>query len=117
MLKQASDEKDLDDFRDAVKILVKAVPATTYPDLEKEFRKRGLKVYLIALEKPIEETWTIVNFQGDIGKKFAVGYYFSEKPQRPKLTAMWPETPAANLERLADAGLAVDRGVPKCSNW
>ncbi|RMZ77784.1 hypothetical protein DV737_g4232, partial [Chaetothyriales sp. CBS 132003] len=116
MLKQASDEKDLDDFRDGVKILSKAAPAMTYVDMEKEFRKRGFSVYLIALVKNIEDTWTIVNLQGEVDKKYAVGYFLSEKPQRPKLVEVWPESPAANVERLADAGLAVDRGVPKCSN-
>ncbi|RMZ84299.1 hypothetical protein DV738_g719, partial [Chaetothyriales sp. CBS 135597] len=116
MLKKASDEKDLDDFRDGVKILSKAVPTLTYVDMEKEFRKRGFKVYLIGLVKNIEDTWTIVNLQGEVGKKYSVGYFLSEKPQRPKLVDVWPESAAANLERLADAGLAVDRGIPKCSN-
>jgi len=29
--------------------LTKAAPAYTYPELEKEFRKRGFKVFLIAM--------------------------------------------------------------------
>jgi hypothetical protein len=48
-LKQASDDRDITDFKDAVQVLVKACPETTYPKLEKEFRKRDLNVYLIAL--------------------------------------------------------------------
>lgn len=117
MLKTASDDKDLDDFKEAVKILVKAVPELTYPQLEKEFRKRGFKVYIIAMEKDIGDTWTNVDLQGEIGKKFAVGYYFSEKPQRPNLAAKWPASPEDNMERLADAGIPMDRGVEKCNNW
>lgn len=117
MLEQASEEKDLDDFKDAVKILHKAVPAYTYQDLEKKFRERKFKVYLIAMEKNIGDTWTNVSLQGEVGKKYAVGYYFSEKPQRPTLTAKWPATPEENLERLADAGTTLERGVEKCGNW
>lgn len=117
MLKTASDDKDLDDFKEAVKILVKAVPDFTYPHLEKEFRKRGFKVYIIAMEKDIGDTWTNVDLQGEIGKKYTVGYYFSEKPQRPNLAGKWPSTPDENMERLADAGIPMDRGVEKCNNW
>ena len=46
---QASDERDITDFKEAVQILVKACPEMTYPELEKEFRKRNLSVYLIGL--------------------------------------------------------------------
>lgn len=49
MLEQASEERDITDFKEAVQILSKAVPAYTYPELEKEFRNRGFKVFLIAM--------------------------------------------------------------------
>jgi hypothetical protein len=49
MLEQASEERDITDFKEAVQILVKAAPAYTYPELEKGFRKRGFKVFLIAM--------------------------------------------------------------------
>ena len=48
-VKQASDERDIHDFKEAVQVLVKACPEMTYPELEKEFRKRNFNVYLIAL--------------------------------------------------------------------
>jgi hypothetical protein len=48
-IKQASDERDITDFKEAVQVLVKACPEMTYPKLEKEFRRRDLNVYLIAL--------------------------------------------------------------------
>ena len=48
-VKQASDEHDITDFKEAVQVLVKACPELTYPQLEEEFRKRRLNVYLIAL--------------------------------------------------------------------
>jgi len=49
MLKDASEEREIADFKEAVQILTKAAPAYTYPELEKEFRKRGFKVFLIAM--------------------------------------------------------------------
>src|ERR1700733_14770185 len=48
-LKQASNERDIADFKEAVQVLVKACPELTYPKLEKEFRKRDLNIYLVAL--------------------------------------------------------------------
>jgi hypothetical protein len=48
-IKQASDERDISDFKEAVQVLVKACPEMTYPKLEKECRKRDFNVYLIAL--------------------------------------------------------------------
>jgi hypothetical protein len=117
LLKSASDDRDLDDFKDAVKILIKSAPDYTYPRLEQEFRDRGFKIHIIAMEKEIGDTWTNVNLQGEVGKKFVVGYYFSDKPQRPNLVDKWPTSSEENMERLADAGAPMDRGVDKCNNW
>lgn len=48
-LEEASANREISDFKDAVQVLVKACPDMTYPQLEKEFRKRNFNVYLIAL--------------------------------------------------------------------
>jgi hypothetical protein len=118
LLKQASDERDIGDFKEAVQILSKACPDYTYPKLEKEFRARNYSIYLIAMEKDHGElaTWTNVNLQGDVGKKFAVSYFTSDKAQRPTLLDKWPASPEENLTRLEDAGIPLNRGVDKCSN-
>lgn len=117
LLTKASDERDLDDAKDAVKMLVKAVPDTDYVSLEKEFRKRDFSVYIIALEKETMPTWTMVDLQGNTGKKYAVGFYLSEKAHRPLLVSKWPASPEDNITRLADAGVPMDRGVDHCTNW
>lgn len=49
LLKQASDERDIADFKEGVQILSKAAPDYTYPGLDVEFRKRGYNIYLIAM--------------------------------------------------------------------
>jgi hypothetical protein len=133
LLKEASDEKDIGDFKEGVQVLSKTAPDYTYPRLEKEFRKRGYKIYLIAMvrssiavssqymltsvqEKDHGDTWTNVNLQGETGKKYAVGYFTSDKPQRPILVDKWPASAEENLTRLADAGTPLDRGVDKCTN-
>ena len=117
MLTAASEDRDLDDFKDALKILHKAVTTYTYQELEKEFRVRKFNVFIIAMEKDIGDTWTNVSLQGEVGKKYAVGYYYNEKPQRPSLKDKWPTSPEENMDRLADAGTPLDRGVEKCGNW
>ena len=49
MLEQASKERDISDFKDAVRILSKADPEMTYLGLEKELRQRESKIYIIAM--------------------------------------------------------------------
>ena len=43
-------------------------------------------------------------------------FNFSPNPKRAREREGWPASPAENLERLKDAGIPMDRGVPKCSN-
>ena len=99
-----------------MQVLGKAVPDMTYVELENEFRSRGYKVYLIAMEKEIQSTQTIVNLQGKISCKYAVFYFLSDKPQRPNMKERWPKSSEDNLERLEDAGVPMDSGVIKCNN-
>lgn len=67
-------------------------------------------------EKDHGDTWTNVNLQGEIEKKYAVSYFLSDKPQRPTLVPKWPQDAEDNFARLADAGIPLDRGVDKCNN-
>jgi hypothetical protein len=92
------------------------MPELTYPQLEKEMREREMNVYLIAMEKEHGDTFTVVNMQGEIEKQYCVFYFLSDKPQRPTMKERWPESADDNMERLANAGVAVDRGIPKCNN-
>ena len=57
-----------------------------------------------------------MNLQGRMGCKYHVGMYFSEKCTKKKLVDSWPKSPEENMERLRDAGIPVDRMIPKCSN-
>ena len=100
-----------------MQIYVKASPETTYVELEEAFRNQALDVWLIAIEKPyLAPTLTNMDLQGHMDKKYTVTYRFSPKPTRPREREVWPDTPEQNLERLADAGEVVDRGVTKCNN-
>ncbi|KAH0538955.1 hypothetical protein FGG08_004470 [Glutinoglossum americanum] len=116
MLKTASAERDLFDFKTAVAIYVKALPDTTYKDLEEAFRSSNFKVYLIALEKEVIATSTLMNLQGKIDCKYAITYQFSANPRRESEKATWPASPGENLMRLEDAGTVTDRHIPMCSN-
>lgn len=112
----ASKERDLDDVKDAVDKYVKALPTTTYVDLERAFRAQDLKLYIIALEREIAATYTNMDLQGKLDKKYTISYRFSDKPMRPKEADAWPPSSEENMERLKDAGIPVDRGIPKCAN-
>ncbi|KAL2005611.1 hypothetical protein VTN00DRAFT_10104 [Thermoascus crustaceus] len=116
ILKKASDEKDLEDFREGLKVYSKAAPQATFVDIEKKMREENFKIYLIALEKDVGDCISLINLQGKLNCKYVVGFYFSPKPQRASLKDRWPPSPEENLERLEDAGFPHDRQIPKCSN-
>lgn len=59
-------------------------------------------------------THTFVNLQGELDKTYQVGFYLSDKPKREIQKAGWPKDAEDNLERLKDAGLPMERGIPKC---
>lgn len=58
----------------------------------------------------------MINLQGKLDCTYVVGFYFNAKPQRANLKDRWPSSPEENLDRLGDAGIPYDRGVPKCAN-
>lgn len=110
-------ERDLDDVKEAVQIYIKALPETTYVDLEGALRNQGYKLYLIPREKPnMVATLTNMDFQGNMGKKYTVNYRFDNRPARPNERDGWPANQEEVMERLADAGEVVPRWVPKCGN-
>ena len=60
-------------------------------------------------------TYTLINLQGKLDQKYQVGFFFSAKPRRRNAQAGWPSSPDENLQRLKNAGLPYERGVPKCN--
>lgn len=131
-IKQASNEVDMDDFKEAIQALQKACPKMTYVDLEKQLRAQNNRFYLIGLEKEIGTGYTNVNLQGEINKTYSVSFYKSPDAPRPVMVAKWPKdadeveltanrdstilTFEQNLTRLADAGQPLQRGLPFCRN-
>ena len=132
-LQKADEERDLEDFREvhadkrsprthdtdlldqAFKIYSKAASDATYDELETAFRLNNFNSYLIATENELPKTHTYVNLQGELDKTYKVGFHLSPKPKRETQKQGWPETPEENLRRLKDAGLPMERGIPKCS--
>lgn len=68
-----------------------------------------------AQEKELPKTQTFVNLQGELDQKYQVGFHLSDKPRRKSQEEAWPSSKEENLERLKDAGLPMDRGIPKCT--
>lgn len=114
-LRAAAADHDLDDVKEAAQEYIKANPDITYLNLEKAFRAQSLPIYLIAIEKEIASTYSNMDLQGNLDKKHTIQWRWSPKAARPKEAEGWPSV-EENLERLADAGEPVDRGIPKCSN-
>ncbi|KAJ5976062.1 zinc knuckle transcription factor (CnjB) [Penicillium waksmanii] len=116
MMKGASEEKEIGEFRDALQIYAKACPDETFQTIGKKMRDESFKISLIALEKPTEDVISLIDLQGKLDRQYVVGFFYSDKPQRANLRERWPETPEDNLERLQNAGLPYDRQVMKCRN-
>ena len=93
---------------------VKAVPDATYQELEQGLRGQEFTYRLVALEKPIMDTYTVMDLQGQLDRKFTVSVQTSLEPRRKKDAEMWPKSVEENFERLANCGIPVDRQVPKC---
>lgn len=116
-ISQAARERDSDDAKEAVQEYVKALRgAPTYKDLQEGFISGGLKLWLIALERPLLPTFTNMDLQGNMGKKYTVSYRFSDKPERPREIEGWPGTADEILSRLVDAGEAIENGKSLCHN-
>ncbi|KAJ5679588.1 hypothetical protein N7462_007832 [Penicillium macrosclerotiorum] len=64
MMKAASEEKDLVEFRTSLQVYSKAVPDATYADIEKKMRKDKFKIFLIGLEKEPEDIMSLIDLQG-----------------------------------------------------
>ncbi|KAM3082621.1 hypothetical protein ACMFMF_002278 [Clarireedia jacksonii] len=109
------DDSDFDDLKDELMKYIKASPDATYVQLESAFRAQNIPIYLIAIEKELAPTFTNMDLQGNLDRQYTVSYRKSPKHSRPKEKDAWPASPEENLERLANAGEAVDRGVPLCS--
>lgn len=61
-IKEALADRDLEDVKDAVQVLSRAVPDTTYAELERAFRQQAMDIYLICIEKELEPTFTNSRF-------------------------------------------------------
>ncbi|KAL8720293.1 MAG: hypothetical protein Q9225_002831 [Loekoesia sp. 1 TL-2023] len=115
--KEAVETRDLDDFRDAIKVYHKAVKDISYLEIERSFRTHDIGIYLIATEPKdgeILDTHTLINLSGKKDCKYKLGYFFKKTPRTAKLAEGWPSSEAENLERLKDAGVPYERGIPKC---
>jgi len=88
----------------------------TFARIETALRDMNAPVYLVALERVGSETRTIVDLHGTIDQKYIVSLQLSPKPDRKKYEASWPKSTEENLERLGNAGFAMDNFKPKCSN-
>ncbi|KAI2625824.1 hypothetical protein GGR54DRAFT_516185 [Hypoxylon sp. NC1633] len=114
---QGAEDKDIDMVKEGVQEYVKAEDTVTYIHLEQAFRAQEIKLYLIAVENPmLLPTHTHMDLQGNLDKTYRVHYRWSDKPLRPREAQYWPKSPEDNMERLADAGETIDRGLPKCTN-
>ena len=87
-MKEASAERDLDDFKEAAQKYIKATPDATYDQLERGFRRQNFSVCVITLEKGLAVTHTNINLQVKLDKFTVSPNYQSlkekvENPDRP----------------------------------
>ncbi|KAI9892772.1 MAG: hypothetical protein M1814_001192 [Vezdaea aestivalis] len=112
----ASNDKDIDAFKEGTYEYMKATPDMNYSLLEQSFRDHNLGFYLIAKERELFPTQMILGFRGQLDLKYHLQFHNGPRPRRLNQLEGWPETPEDNLERLKEAGEIADRGVPLCVN-
>lgn len=121
MLLKADEERDLNDFRIAIKAYGKALLANGQPidlaDLDKKMRQDNMNVHIVAVDKKEKagDVYTIVDFAGKTDCTYALSFNYSYKPKRKTAMDSWPKSPEENRERLADAGFVMTNFITKCS--
>lgn len=116
-LKQAALERDADDAKEAIEEYVKALAGeVTYRQIQERLLEENVKIWLISTERELIDTFTNMDLQGKIDKKYSISLRFTDKPERPREINSWPGSNEVILSRLDDAGMVVDRGLPKCYN-
>lgn len=113
---EAVRDRDGIEVKSALMAYLKHHPELTYIRIEDAFRRQGLQVYIIALEREVLPTITLMDLQGNLGKKYQAAFRFSEKASRPREFDSWPKTGEENIQRLADAGEPVPNFAPRCFN-
>ncbi|CBF74632.1 hypothetical protein AN4133.2 [Aspergillus nidulans FGSC A4] len=116
LLRKASYDRDLEGFREGLKIYSKAVPNATFADIEEKMRAESFNIYLIAMERQTSDCISLISLQGKLNCTYIVGLFYSPRPQRANLRECWPPSVEENIERLRDASLPYERQIPKCSN-
>lgn len=111
---EAVSDRDTFDLKEAVLCYVKATPGCNFADLCGPLQSLG--AYLIAVEGDAGELYTFMDAAGNLGKTYQVTFRFQFNPQRASDAEAFPKTPEENLERLKDAGIAVDCLLQKCTN-
>lgn len=114
-LVKAIKAQDIDDVKDALAKYSKACPDMTFVELQDGIYDAGLKFYFIPKERTLLPTYTNMDLQGNLNKKYSISYRFSDKPQRPKEAEGWPNSKDEIMARLHDAGVVVEQSVPYCS--
>jgi hypothetical protein len=61
-IKEAIADRDMEDVKDAVQVFLRALPDTTYSELERAFRQQTMGIYLICIEKELQPTFTNSRF-------------------------------------------------------
>lgn len=116
-IKQAVQERDAEDAKQAVQEYIKSLDGVvTYRELQQGLIGENVGLWLIGLERQLIDVFTNMDLQGNAGKTYSISYRFSDKPERPREIEGWPKGEEEILARLDDAGEVVDSGKPKCRN-
>ncbi|KAI9802528.1 MAG: hypothetical protein M1833_001600 [Piccolia ochrophora] len=115
-MEKADKDKDIDEFKNWFLAYARKTPDLTFQAMEKALRNHKLNVHLVAVQKDIDDTQTIVNLEGKTGCTHQVQFQYSLKPKRKAFAQGWPTDEEDNMTKLADAGFVEDSYKIKCRN-
>ena len=75
-----------------------------------------MNVHIIAYKKEVTDTYTLMDMSGKLDCKYHVGFFWGFKCPRAAMKEGWPKDEEDNEARLSNAGIPVERGIPKCTN-
>ncbi|KAF9167934.1 hypothetical protein DFQ26_002388 [Actinomortierella ambigua] len=114
----ADKTQDFEDIRPALGAICEAMQGHDWIEIERRLREENCYTYLVAVDQPIKNDFTLVNLKGEPDQRFRLiaTFYPPGCFSYGYLGRTYPRTAEENSRRLPEAGVVRDSGITRCWN-